>query len=372
MHISILHNCDYDSLAEDPGLEARKEVARVAAALCHALSHDEVSAEPIGVDRSLGFVETLFRRQPILVINLCESLAGDSRGEMAIPSVLELLGLPYTGSSALALGLALHKDKAKQLLAARAVPTPRFCVVAQLDEVEAVTLPFPLMVKPVREDASLGVDFDSVVSDRAALRRAASEVLATFRQPALVEQYVDGREIYVPILGNQPRTTLPLTEIQFGKTFDARPKILSYKAKWDLDSPECIDSPATLCAIDEKNKTELIATALAAFEALDCRDYGRVDLRLTTDGRPYVIDINPNCDLHPDAGFAKSAVAAGIDYPALALRLVEIALERSYGNSSDRPQGPRATRRAAGPNRHVFAARSQLRARAHRPRAHFE
>jgi len=372
MHISILHNCDYDSLAEDPGREARKDVARVAAALSHALTHDEVSAEPIAVDGSLAFAETLSRRQPVLVINLCESLAGDSRGEMAIPSLLELLGLPYTGSSALALGLALHKDKAKELLAARSVPTPPFAVVNRAEEAGSINLPFPLIIKPVREDASLGVDFDSVVTDRAGLRRAACEVLATFRQPALVEAYVDGREIYVPILGNGPHRTLPLTEIQFGKAFEERPKILSYRAKWELDSPECIDSPAALCALDEKAQRRLIDTALAAFEALDCRDYGRVDLRVSPDGRPYVIDINPNCDLHPDAGFAKSAAAAGIDYPALALRLVEIALERSYGNSSDRRQGPRATRRAAGPNRHLFATRSQLRARAHRPRAHFE
>src|SRR3982074_3439559 len=113
MHISVLHNCDHDFLEEDPGREARKDVTRVAAALCQALSRDGLSAEPIALDhRAFSFVETLEHRQPMLVINLCESLAADSRGEMAIPSLLELLGYPYTGSSALALGLALHKDKA--------------------------------------------------------------------------------------------------------------------------------------------------------------------------------------------------------------------------------------------------------------------
>ncbi len=372
MHISILHNCDYDLLSEDPGREARKDVARVAVALCHALTNDEVSAEPIAVDGSLAFAETLCRRQPILVINLCESIAADSRGEMAIPCLLELLGLPYTGSSALALGLALHKDKAKELLRARSVPTPEFALVRRMEELDSLELPFPLIVKPVREDASVGVDFDSVVTDRAGLRHAACQVIATFRQPALVEAYVDGREIYVPILGNGPRCTLPLTEIQFGKAFENKPKIVSYRAKWDVDSAECVDSPSALCSLEEKTQRRLVETALAAFEALDCRDYGRVDLRMSADGRPYVIDINPNCDLHPDAGFAKSAAAAGIDYPALVLRLVEIALERSYGNPSDRRQGPRATRRVAAPNRHLFAARSQLRARAHRSRTHFE
>jgi len=373
MHISILHNRDYDFLAEDPGREARKDVARVAAALSHALTHDDISAEPIAVESgTLAFAETLNSRQPILVVNLCESLAADSRGEMAIPCLLELIGFPYTGSSALALGLALHKDKAKELLRARSVPTPEFSVLGRVEDAQMVDLPFPLIVKPVREDASVGVDFDSVVNDRPALARAVGRILSTFHQPALVERYVEGREIYVSILGNRPRQTLPLTEIQFGKTFEDRPKIVSYRAKWDLTSPECVDSPAALCSLDAKSEERVVETALAAFDALECRDYGRVDLRLSAEGQPYVIDINPNCDLHPDAGFAKSAAAAGIDYPALALRLVDIALERSYGNSSDRRQGPRATRRVAAPNRHVFAARSQLRPRAHRPRAHFE
>src|SRR5262245_26667164 len=332
MHISILHNCDYDSLAEDPGREARKDVARVAAALSHALTRDEVSAEPIAIDGDLAFAETLSRRQPVLVINLCESLAADSRGEMAIPCLLELLGLPYTGSSALALGLALHKHKAKELLKFRSVPTPEFAVVERLEDLALVELPFPLIVKPAREDGSLGVDFDSVVADHAELERAAAGVLRTFQQPALIEQFIEGREIYVPILGNQPRRTLPLTEIQFGKSFDNRPKIVSYRAKWDLGSPECIDSPAELCSLDSQTERRLIAAAMAAFDALDCRDYGRVDVRLSADGQPFVIDINPNCDLHPDAGFARGAAAAGIDYPALAMRLVEIALERSHGN----------------------------------------
>jgi D-alanine-D-alanine ligase len=370
MHVSVLHNCDYDFLEEDPGREARKDVTRVAAALCQALSRDGLSAEPIALDhRTFSFVETLEQRQPMLVINLCESLAADSRGEMAIPSLLELLGYPYTGSSALALGLALHKDKAKHLLRGRAIKTPEFAVVERVEDLESLNLPFPLIVKPVREDGSVGIDFDSVVSNRTALRRAAAQVLLAFRQPALIERFVAGREIYVPILGNQRRKTLPLTEIHFGPTFDELPKIVSYRAKWDLTSPECLDSPSELCSLDPEIQSRVVQMAISAFEALDCRDYGRVDLRLSTDGEPYVIDVNPNCDLHPDAGFAKSAAAAGIDYPALALRVVEIALERSYGNSIDRRHGPRAARRTAAPNRLLFAERSKLRPRAHRPRA---
>lgn len=377
MHISILHNCDHDVLEEDPGREARKDVVRVAAALSDALSQSGATVEAIPVDGNVAsLVERLQRRRTDLVINLCESLAADSRGEMVLPCLLDLLGIPYTGSSALALGLALHKPKAKEILAARGVQTPAFRVVESVEDLATLDnpkpLPFPLIVKPAREDASVGVDFDSVVHDRASLGRAAVRVLRTFKQPALIEQFIPGREIYVPLLGNRPRRALPLSEIHFGRAFEGRPRIVSYRAKWAASSPECIDSPSGPCSLDPEHEGRVIETALAAFEALGCRDYGRVDLRLTEDGQPYVIDINPNCDLHPKAGFAKSAAAAGISYPDLALHLVEIALERSHGNTSSRTPGSGTTRRLAGPNRNVLAARGGVRPRAHRSRASAE
>ncbi len=373
MRISILHNCDYNALEEDPGREARKDVLRVAGALAEALDRNGVSAEPlaIGTD-SFAFLEALRSQKPQLVINLCESLGGDSRGEMTVPCLLELLGIPYTGSSSLALGLALHKDKAKHLLQARSIPTPEFALLTSVDEVGMVNLDYPLIVKPVREDASVGVDFDSVVHNRQELRRAAEQIHRQFHQAAIAERFIPGREIYVALLGNRPRRILPLTEIQFGKAFENRPNILSYRAKWDLSSSECIDSPARRCALDAETESRVVQVAVAAFEALDCRDYGRVDVRLNTNGQPYVIDVNPNCDLHPDAGFAQGAAAAGIDYSALAKQIVEIALARSHGNSSNRRTGSERTRRAAGPNRDLLSSRGSLRRRAHRPRAEAE
>jgi D-alanine-D-alanine ligase len=373
MHIAILHNCDHDVLEDDPGREARKDVMRVAAALADALTRGKVSAEPVAVGRDpLGFIDTLRLRAPALVVNLCESLAGDSRGEMAVPCLLELLGFPYTGSPALALGLALHKDKSKEVLRARGISTPESRLVERLEDLVTVDLTYPLIVKPAREDASAGIDFDSVVHDRKALGASAARVLAAFHQPVLVERFIEGREIYVPLLGNTPRRALPLSEIHFGKSFTAKPHIVSYRAKWEPESPECIDSPSGPCSLDERTQARVVAAAEAAFEAIGCRDYGRVDLRLTPEGVPYVIDINPNCDLHPEAGFAKAAAAAGIPYPALASRLVEIALERSHGNTqADRP-GSRRPLRPAAKNRNVLAARSGVRPRAHRPRAQAE
>lgn len=356
MHIVILHNRDSELLENDPGREAREDVQRVAAALAEALDKAETRAEPLAVEGNrFDFVDTLRRMRPDLVINLCESLAADSRGEMMVPALLDILGLPYTGSSALSLALALHKPKAKELLRARGVPTPGFTVVSRPEDAARVTLPFPLIVKPSREDASVGVSLDSVVQDAAALRRVCESVIRTFQQPALVEQYIAGREVYVPLLGNAPRRALPLTEIRFGAYFDHRPNIVTYASKWEPDSPDWNHTPTGPALVDAALHERLVGIALEAFAALDCQDYGRVDLRVSPEGHPYVIDINPNCDLHPDAGFARTAASAGLDYPALANALVEIALERSHGSSSPGAQGPGAARRVDSPHRDLLA-----------------
>lgn len=366
MNLAILLNADSELLEDDPGREAREDVNRVARALAEALLSQGIRAELIsfGEDPSLG-IDRLAKRRPDVAINLCESLGADSRGEMAMPAVLDALGVPYTGSSALGLGLALHKHKAKELLLARGVSTPPFAVVSSLAQLDSLEVPFPAIVKPAREDASVGITFDSVVRDRPSLERAVHAIHRTFAQPALVEAFIEGREIYVPLLGNAPRQALPLSEIHFGASFVGRPHIVSYKAKWESESDEFKDSAPGPCTLDEAVRQKVVRTAVAAFEALECRDYGRVDLRLSPQGVPYVIDVNPNCDLNPEAGFAKAARAAGMDYAALALRLVEIALERSHEDSSHHRRGPRAPGQAASPDRELFAGGSGLRARAH-------
>jgi len=369
MHVAILHNRDHSVLEDDPGREAREDVVRVAGAMVEALSSTKHSIELISVDRDLAELHQAFaQRPPDVVVNLCESLAADSRGEMVVPAMLDLLGVPYTGSSALSLGLALHKNKAKEILRARGVQTPAFCVVERVEDLVNVDLPFPLIVKPSREDASIGIEFDSVVKDRAGLGRAVGRVLRTFHQPAIVEQFIDGREVYVPLLGNAPRRALPLTEIAFGAAFENKPKVLSYRAKWAPESPECVDSPSKPAVLGKQLQQRCIAVALSAFEALECRDYGRVDLRVDAKGQCYVIDINPNCDLHPKAGFARAAEAAGIDYADLALHLVELALERRHGHQAARTPRQTAARRSAQPHRDLHAGRGAMRPRAHRRR----
>lgn len=367
MLVTILHNHDHALLEDDPGREARADVVNVAAAMADALKGGRRRVEVQAVDDVASLADVLGSK-PDVVVNLCESLGADSRGEALVPAMLELADVCFTGSSSLSLALSLHKNKAKEILRARGVSTPASVVVRRVEELVTVDLPFPLIVKPSREDASVGIDFDSVVHDRASLGKAVSRVLRTFRQPVLVEQYIDGREIYVPLLGNEGRRPLPLTEIQFGGAFEGKPRIVSYGAKWDPASPEYADSPSRLIELPEAIARRCVAVAQAAFDALECRDYGRVDLRLDAKSAPYVIDINPNCDLHPQAGFARSALAAGLSYSDLALHLVELAQERHHGHQTRRLTGPDAARRAASPHRDLHGRRGGLRARADRRR----
>jgi D-alanine-D-alanine ligase len=347
MRVAVLHNVDYDATSTDPGKESREDVSRVADAVALALraAGHTTSLLRVGDDP----VEVLYAlrgdSRPDLVFNLCESLRGDARGEAQMSAALEMLPVPFTGSDALTLGLALRKDKAKALLRQRGVPTPDWWLVEEGATTRDLDVPFPLIVKPAREDGSLGISFDSVVNDHAALWAAVRRVWR-LNQPALVEVYVEGREVMVSFLGNTPRVVLPLREIEFGPAFEGRPRIVSYLAKWIPSAPECQDSSSVACGLARDAARGVVQAALRTCDALGCRDYGRVDIRLSPDGTPHVIDVNPNCDLHPDAGFARAAADAGLSYPALVSRIAEAALERTRGDATDPADGSAG---AAGP-----------------------
>jgi D-alanine-D-alanine ligase len=198
-------------------------------------------------------------------------------------------------------------------------------------------------VKPAREDGSIGISFGSVASDLEGVREAVHRVWR-MHQPALVERFVDGRELCVSFLGNSPRTVLPLREIAFGPSFAGRPRIVSYLAKWDPSTAECRDTSSGPCQLPRDVEARVVECARRAFDALGCRDYGRVDVRLDAEGTPWVIDVNPNCDLHPEAGFARAAAEAGVDYTSLLVTLLENALARAPRS----PAGRASPRRAAG------------------------
>lgn len=328
MRIAVLYNFDFAHLPE--GVERRSQDAilgvraAVEAALCARGA--QVRSVPVA-SAPTDFVPELLAERPELVVNLCESFAGEARGEMLVPGLLDLTGLAYTGSGPLALTLALHKDKAKALLRGCGVTTPDSALIERLPDLEQVSVALPAIVKPAREDASIGIDRHSVVRDRSELRRVCERVLREHRQPALVEQYIEGRELNVALLGNPPRP-LPISEIDFTHLDPSLPRIVTYAAKWDESSPEYLATPPVWCSLPEEIEQRVYQAAVAAFTALDCRDYGRVDIRLSPEGVPFVIEVNPNCDLSPGAGFARAAEASGLGYEDLVWRLVEVARER--------------------------------------------
>jgi D-alanine-D-alanine ligase len=303
-------------------------VVHVASSVATALKESGYDVHIVPVDGDLAILRTrLLELGPDCVFNLCESLAGDARLESAVPILLEFLAIPFTGSPPEALSFGLRKDRVKQRLEAAGIPTPAGRVLTEPGE--SCDLAFPLIVKPVREDGSVGIVRTSVVHEAEQLARAVEWVGRTLRQPCLVEQFIDGREFNVALLGHPTPRVLPLCEIDFGALPPDAPRIVSYDAKWTAGSEDDLGTvPILHPALPNAVAARVRRVAAEAFRAVGVRDYGRVDVRLAPTGVPYVVDVNPNCDLSPTAGMARAAAAVGIDFGALVRLLVRYALRR--------------------------------------------
>ncbi len=303
-----------------------------AARICRHLQDRGMHAELIAATDDIGELMTrLGALECDAVFNLAETLLGDSALESFIPALMEFLGYPYTGSGPLALQSCLDKARCKEILTAHGVPTPAYQV---LDEKNAddFCLGFPVLVKPLREDGSLGIDEKSFVRDMAGLRERVAAIAQEYRQPALVERYAGDREFNVAIIGNEPPLILPVCEIDYAPMPKRFPKILTFKAKWYADSEEYLGSlPVCPAPITGHLWEQLENTALAAYSACGLRDYGRVDLRWDGVNAPAVIDVNPNPALSPEAGFALSARQGGLEYGALIEKIARFALGRNSG-----------------------------------------
>ena len=330
--ILVVYNRDFEGAEADPENRAREDVENVATHLVKVLAAKGLDVTALGVHDDLS--ETLLsirQAKPDVVFNLCESISGDSRFEPLLPLLLEKEGIAYTGSPPLALSMAVHKPKAKEILRACGVPTPMSRAITGPGQ--AVELPFPLIVKPAREDASVGIHKESVVATKRALDARIAHILTQYSQPALVEQYIEGREIYVSLLALPDGCVevLPLFEIDFSDLPATHPRIVSFEGKWVESSVEYAGTKPVRCELAASVFDDVAAAARGAFAALELRDYGRVDIRLGADGVPYVIDVNPNCDLsHEAGGFARAARAAGLTYDDLVVRILEQALIRKH------------------------------------------
>ncbi|MBI5876276.1 MAG: ATP-grasp domain-containing protein [Chloroflexi bacterium] len=260
------------------------------------------------------------------VFNLCETLEGESFREPYVPAVLDALGYAYTGSDARALHACVNKAKTKARLAAAGLPTAAYQLFRSPDD--PVNVPFPAFVKPVAEDASYGVTDNAVVRNKRELRRQVSTILSEFGGPVLVEDFIAGREFNVGIIGNDPPRALPLAEINFARISDPHRQIISFAAKWDDTAEEFHDTPVTCPAdVSPLLAAEIQRVSLEAFRLMGCRDYGRVDIRVR-DNQPYILEVNPNCGIAPDAGFPREMRIAGFDYGAMAEQIARLADER--------------------------------------------
>lgn len=268
------------------------------------------------------------RVQPDLIFNLCEGFQGKTHHEMFIAGVWELLGIRYTGNTPLTLGLAQDKVLSKELFQSRGISTPKFQVYSATPQ--ETNLAYPLIAKPSREDASLGIKHgDAILHDFENLKKRVGELLKKYRQPILVEEFIQGREFNISVLGNTPPKVIAISEISFADLDDQTPHITSYEAKWLPDHPLYQKTPAICPAqISSDLQKRLEELALRVYDVLNGRDYGRVDTRVDAEGNIFVLEYNPNPDISPDAGFVKALKAAGIKYKEFVEFLINEALKR--------------------------------------------
>lgn len=305
-------------------LETLEAVERVLAA-----EGNEVGRVPAYTDGR--WVERVRRGKFDLVVNLCEGVDGTAALEPAVISALEVLGIPFTGNSSWTTALCLRKHVVNALLDRAGLPVPRFAVVHP--GAPLPTVGFPAICKPAAEDASIGVEQRSVVRTARALA-ARVEAMHERWDDVLVQRYIDGREVNVGILGD---TVLPISEIRFDGLPKGKWRIVSYRSKWDAGSDEDLGTqPRCPADLPPELAAELGRLALAAWRAVGGRSYGRVDLRIDRAGRPWILEVNANPDLAPDAGFARMARAAGLDYGALIRALCEQALAARAAEREDR------------------------------------
>lgn len=321
MRIAVLH---YQPVGEPQD--------KVVGQVCDALTELGHTPVPVGVyERVFDLLKALEKAKPDLVFNVCETFADDYRLEVNVAAVMEMAGMKFTGSGTAGLLLAQSKILTKQLLEYHEVPTPRF-LTFDGDAFEAFgRMSFPLIVKPARTDASLGIGKHSVVSDWEELTRRVREIRKTFNDESLAEEFIDGREMYVGVLGDGSRSEiLPILELNWGKWDPSVPKVSDREVKFaDLGD----DGPYLMHAKDlpSELRARIERSALLAFRALKLHDYARVDFRISDKtGEAYVLEVNPNPYLEKDSELGMAAEERGLSYPQLISRIIESAAIR-YG-----------------------------------------
>ncbi len=320
--VVLLHDLDR-SYSEADALEAERLLGQLVSALGDA-GHT-VTPQPVCDAEWVSGLAYLDPRECI-VLNWCDGVPGEAYSDVQIARELRAAGFTYTGSQYAVLKMSWDKPYVKRLLERWHVPTPRWRLYDRPEDDGWEC--FPAIVKPSHEHSSLGLTPDAVVLTPEALRERVTYVLDTFHQPALVEDFVDGREFHVSVWGNHALQVLPAAEMDFQAFSDVHDRLCTFDSKFTPGSRPYEQIGLLLPApLSDAELNDLQTVALAAYRALGCRDYGRLDIRLR-DGVFYVLDINPNCDISPDASMALAAALEGYSYGTMLSYIVNLAARR--------------------------------------------
>jgi D-alanine-D-alanine ligase len=289
------------------------------------------------IDRNLQrTIQKINRFKPDVIFNFVESVEGIASHEYCVAGLFELLGCEYTGNVPACLGNCLNKSRTKNILRSFGINTPGSLSIKKSEKVTSrdIKLTYPLILKLLFEDASIGISEFSVVKDFKSLKEHLSFLQRTYKQDVLIEEYIEGRELNVAILG---RTVLPISEIIFTGLPEDMPRIVTYDGKWIEGSTYFkYTNPRCPARINKRIRKKVEEIALAAFDAMNCRDYARIDVRLDKNNKPFVIEVNPNPDISTDSGFARAASAAGIKYPDLLFQITQLALSRKESDTQNK------------------------------------
>lgn len=314
------------------------ETASIAADAAETLAGERFRTSLHPIDGPVALRLALSKLEPAetVIFNLCEALDGagsqitTARGEIVAANIIAQAGFRFTGADAGALGRCLDKALTHRLLDAAGVPTAPSQLFTEAGG--RLDIPFPVIVKPASEDCSLAIHEDSVVDNDRDLRARVSSLLETYRQPALVEKFLDGREFSVSVWGNGEPEIAGTGQIDFSGCDNPRQRLETFENKWSDRFPGRY--PARVSAEEISRLGEI---GLAAYRAMGCSGYGRVDVREDS-GSFYVLEVNPNPSLARDAGFARASEASGFGYLAMLRRVVELAGRRMAGGRPTRKE----------------------------------
>ncbi|MBT8383410.1 MAG: ATP-grasp domain-containing protein [Ignavibacteria bacterium] len=308
-----------------------KELNKIKRALSKYFKNVEALAVDRDVNKTLNNINSF---NPDIIYNFVESVEGISSYEWCMTGLFQLLSLEFTGCTPISLGNCLNKERTKTILKARGILTPDNITLQQNSRFtkKDINLNYPIILKLNTEDASIGISEFSVVNNYKELRRQFRFLAETYSKDIILEEFIKGRELNVAILGDR---VLPISEIKFKGLPSGLPNIVTYDSKWIEGSTYYNNTkPVVPAELGERIKNKIEKVAWAAYEALNCRDYARVDIRLSKNGVPFVIEVNPNPDISSDSGFARAAEADGITHEELLFTIANFALIRKTKNDS--------------------------------------